>query len=46
MKNNKNFFKDKNETAKYFYDRILPRINTHHKSGTSGSKSIMNFKFD
>ena len=46
MKNNKNFFDDKIETAKFFFDRILPRIDTHYKSGISGSKNIMNFKFN
>jgi alkylation response protein AidB-like acyl-CoA dehydrogenase len=46
MKNNKIFFEDKIETAKFFFDRILPRIDTHYKSGISGSKNIMNFKFN
>jgi alkylation response protein AidB-like acyl-CoA dehydrogenase len=45
IKNNKIFFEDKIETAKFFFDRILPRIDTHYKSGISGSKNIMNFKF-
>jgi len=46
MQNNKKFFKDKVETAKFFFDRILPRIDTHYKSGISGSENIMNFKFN
>ncbi len=46
MKNNKNFFEDKIETAKFFFDRTLPRIDTYYKSGISGSKNIMNFKFN
>jgi acyl-CoA dehydrogenase len=46
IQNNKNFFEDKIETAKFFFDRILPRIDTHYKSGISGSKNIMNFKFN
>jgi len=46
MKNNKIFFEDKIKTAKFFFDRILPRIDTHYKSGISGSKNIMNFKFN
>jgi len=46
IKNNKIFFEDKIETAKFFFDRILPRIDTHYKSGISGSKNIMNFKFN
>ena len=46
VKNNKKFFEDKIETAKFFFERILPRTETHYKSGISGSKNIMNFKFD
>jgi len=46
MKNNKKFFEDKIETAKFFFDRILPRIDTYYKSGISGSKNIMNFRFN
>ena len=46
IQNNKIFFEDKIETAKFFFDRILPRIDTHYKSGISGSKNIMNFKFN
>ena len=46
MKNNKKFFEDKIETAKFFFDRILPRIDSYYKSGVSGSKNIMNFKFN
>jgi len=45
MKNNKKFFGDKIETATFFFDRILPRIDTYYKSGISGSKNIMNFSF-
>ena len=46
VKNNKNFFEDKIETAKFFFERVLPKAETHYKSGISGSKNIMNFKFD
>jgi hypothetical protein len=46
MENNKKFFEDKIQTAKFFFDRILPRIDTHYKSGISGSKNIMNFNFN
>jgi alkylation response protein AidB-like acyl-CoA dehydrogenase len=46
LKNNKKFFMDKIETAKFFFDRILPRIDSHYKSGISGSKNIMNFNFN
>jgi alkylation response protein AidB-like acyl-CoA dehydrogenase len=46
LKNNKKFFEDKIETAKFFFDRILPRIDSYYKSGISGSENIMNFKFN
>jgi len=46
IKNNKFFFEEKIETAKFFFDRILPRIDTYYKSSISGSKNIMNFKFN
>ena len=46
MKNNKKFFEEKIETAKFFFDRILPKIDAHYKSGISGSKNIMQFKFN
>ena len=45
MSKNKKFFKDKIETASFFFNRILPRIDSHYKSATSGSKYIMDFKF-
>jgi alkylation response protein AidB-like acyl-CoA dehydrogenase len=46
IKNNKIFFEEKIETAKFFFERVLPRIDTHYKSGISGSKNIMDFKFN
>ena len=46
IKNNKKFFMDKIETAQFYFDRILPRIDSHYNSGTSGSKNIMNFSFN
>ena len=46
IKNNKKFFTDKIETAQFFFDRILPRIDSHYNSGVSGSKNIMNFNFN
>ena len=46
IKNNKKFFMDKIETAQFYFDRILPRIDSHYHSGTSGSKNIMNFSFN
>jgi len=46
LDNNKIFFKDKIETANFFFNRILPRIDSHYKSAISGSKYIMDFKFN
>ena len=46
MNNNKKFFEDKIETANFFFNRVLPRIDSHYKSATSGSKYIMDFKFN
>ena len=43
---NKKFFEDKIETANFFFNRVLPRIDSHYKSATSGSKYIMDFKFN
>jgi len=46
LSKNKKFFEDKIETASFFFNRILPRIDSHYKSATSGSKYIMDFKFN
>jgi len=46
LSKNKKFFKDKIETANFFFNRVLPRIDSHYKSATSGSKYIMDFKFN
>jgi len=46
LSKNKKFFKDKIETANFFFSRVLPRIDSHYKSATSGSKYIMDFKFN
>ena len=45
IKKNKNFFEDKIKTANFFFNRVLPRIDTHYNSAISGSKYIMDFKF-
>jgi len=45
LSKNKKFFEDKIETASFFFNRVLPRIDSHYKSATSGSKYIMDFKF-
>ena len=46
LNKNKNFFEDKIETANFFFNRVLPRIDSHYKSAISGSRYIMNFKFN
>ena len=46
LSKNKKFFEDKIETANFFFNRVLPRIDTHYKSATSGSSYIMDFKFN
>jgi len=46
LSKNKKFFEDKIETANFFFNRVLPRIDSHYKSAISGSKYIMNFKFN
>ncbi len=46
LNNNKKFYEDKIETAKFFFHRVLPRIDTYYNSAISGSKYIMDFKFN
>ena len=43
---NKNFYDDKINTAKFYFDKVLPRAELHYKSAISGSSNIMNFKFN
>ena len=43
---NKDFYEDKINTAKFYFDKILPRSEYHYKSAISGSSNIMNFKFN
>jgi len=43
---NKNFYNDKINTAKFYFDKVLPRAEQHYKSAISGSSNIMNFKFN
>ena len=43
---NKKFYNDKINTAKFYFDKILPRAEQHYKSAISGSSNIMNFKFN
>jgi acyl-CoA dehydrogenase len=43
---NKDFYEDKINTAKFFFDKVLPRAEHHYKTAISGSSNIMNFKFN
>tara|TARA_Y100001954_G_scaffold121888_1_gene131004 strand:- start:60 stop:776 length:717 start_codon:yes stop_codon:yes gene_type:complete len=43
---NKNFYDDKINTAKFYFEKVLPRAEQHFKSAISGSSNIMNFKFN
>ena len=42
---NKDFYEDKIQTANFYFKRVLPRVESHFKTATSGSDYIMNFKF-
>ena len=46
LKNNKKFYEDKIETAKFFFNKVLPRIDAYYNSAISGGKYIMDFKFN
>ena len=43
---NKEFYDEKIQTANFFFDRVLPRIESYYLTGTVGSKNIMDFKFN
>ena len=43
---NKKFYDDKINTAKFYFDKVLPRAEHHYKSAISGSSNIMNFNFN
>ncbi len=43
---NKSFYNDKIDTAKFYFDKVLPRAEQHYKSAISGSSNIMNFNFN
>ncbi len=43
---NKSFYDDKINTAKFYFDKVLPRVEQYYKSAISGSSNIMNFKFN
>ena len=43
---NKNFYDDKINTARFYFDKVLPRAEQHYKTAISGSSNLMNFKFN
>ena len=43
---NKQFYEEKIQTANFFFSRVLPRIESYYLTATSGSKYIMDFKFN
>ena len=43
---NKEFYEDKINTGKYYFEKILPRAQSHYVVGTSGSQTTMNAKFN
>ena len=43
---NKNFYDEKIDTARFYFDKVLPRAEQHYKSAISGSSNIMKFKFN
>ncbi len=46
LNENKDFYSEKINTAKFFYDKIIPRIDSHYNSAKSGSDNIMKAKFN
>jgi len=43
---NKQFYEEKIQTANFFFNRVLPRLESYYLTATSGSKYIMDFKFN
>ena len=43
---NKQFYEEKIQTANFFFNRVLPRVESYYLTATSGSKYIMDFKFN
>ena len=41
---NKQFYEEKIQTANFFFNRVLPRIESYYLTATTGSKYIMDFK--
>ena len=46
LNTNKSFFEDKINTASYYFDKILPRAQSHYLSAVTGSKSMMKADFN
>ena len=46
LNKNKDFYDEKINTAKYFFDKIFPRVDSHYQSAIAGSESIMKAKFN
>ena len=46
LESNKNFFDDKINTATYYFDKILPRVQSHYISAISGSETMMKTNFN
>ncbi len=44
--NNKKFYEEKIQTANFFFNRVLPKAENYYLTATSGSKYIMDFKFN
>ena len=42
---NKDFYYEKINTANYFFEKILPRVDSHYQSAIAGSDNIMKAKF-
>ena len=46
LSKNKEIYEEKINTAKHYYDKILPRVETHFNSAKAGSSNIMSAKFN
>jgi hypothetical protein len=46
LKENKTFYEDKINTAKYYFDKILPRVQSHYLSAITGSDTMMKSNFN
>ncbi len=42
---NNDFYNEKINTAKYYFEKIFPRVDSHYQSAITGSESIMKAKF-